>query len=39
MPVKVLVVMEASTVTGPTFDRPTNVLPPRIARLGIKYTF
>ena len=32
-------VLQASTVTGPTFDRPTNVLPPRIARLGIKYTF
>lgn len=32
-------VLQASTITGPTFDRPTHILPPRVARLGIKYTF
>ncbi|CAN5610993.1 hypothetical protein BH23ACI1_BH23ACI1_06210 [soil metagenome] len=32
-------VLQASTITGPTFDRPTHVLPARVARLGFKYTF
>jgi hypothetical protein len=32
-------VLAASVITGPTFDRPTAVLVPRVARVGVKFNF
>jgi hypothetical protein len=32
-------VLQAGVITGSTFDVPTFILPPRIVRFGIRYTF